>query len=152
MKKYIFPYGFRLSLKERKIISFPAITVSLIKRNSKKEFSFLVLIDSGSEVSLFTKSDAQLLEIPLIRGERIEIGSASGDKFFGFLHPVILKIGDEKLKIKVAFSERDNTPRILGRNPAFSYFFITFDNKKQNTIFIPREDKTFEKLIYKNLV
>lgn len=148
MKKYFFPYGFRLSLKEKKIISFPAITLSLIKRNSKKEFSFLVLIDSGAEVSLFTKSDAQLLKIPLTKGEKIEIGSVSGDKFFAFLHSVILKIGDEKLKIRVAFSERDDVPRILGRNPVFSYFFIIFDNKNQNTIFIPRKDKTFERLIY----
>jgi len=148
MRKYVFPYGFRLSLKEKKIISFPAVTVSLIKRDSKEEFSFLVLIDSGAEVSLFTKSDSQLLGIPLDKGEKIEIGSASGDKFSAFLHPVILKIGDERFKIKVAFSEKDNVPRILGRNPAFSYFFIIFDNKNQNTIFIPRKDKAFEKLIY----
>ena len=148
MRKYVFPYGFRLSLKEKKIISFPAVTVSLIKRDSKEEFSFLVLIDSGAEVSLFTKSDSQLLGIPLDKGEKIEIGSASGDKFSAFLHPVILKIGNERLKIKVAFSEKDNVPRILGRNPAFSYFFIIFDNKNQNTIFIPRKDKAFEKLIY----
>jgi len=148
MRKYVFPYGFRLSLKEKKIISFPAVTVSLIKRDSKEEFSFLVLIDSGAEVSLFTKSDSQLLGIPLNKGEKIEVGSVSGDKFSAFLHPVILKIGDERLKIKVAFSEKDNVPRILGRNPAFSYFFIIFDNKNQNTIFIPRKDKAFEKLIY----
>jgi predicted aspartyl protease len=148
MRKYVFPYGFRLSLKERKIISFPAVTVSLIKRDSKEEFSFLVLIDSGAEVSLFTKSDAQLLGIPLDRGEKIEIGSASGDKFSAFLHPVILKIGKEAFKIKVAFSEKDNVPRILGRNPTFSYFFIIFDNKNQNTIFIPRKDKSFAKLVY----
>jgi len=148
MRKYVFPYGFRLSLKEKKIISFPAVTVSLIKRDSKEEFSFLVLIDSGAEVSLFTKSDSQLLGIPLDKGEKIEIGSVSGDKFSAFLHPVILKIGNERLKIKVAFSEKDNVPRILGRNPAFSYFFIIFDNKNQNTIFIPRKDKAFEKLIY----
>ena len=148
MRKYVFPYGFRLSLKEKKIISFPAVTVSLIKRDSKEEFSFLVLIDSGAEVSLFTKSDSQLLGISLNKGEKIEVGSVSGDKFSAFLHPVILKIGDERLKIKVAFSEKDNVPRILGRNPAFSYFFIIFDNKNQNTIFIPRKDKAFEKLIY----
>jgi len=148
MRKYVFPYGFRLSLKEKKIISFPAVTVSLIKRDSKEEFSFLVLIDSGAEVSLFTKSDSQLLGIPLNKGEKIEVGSVSGDKFSAFLHPVILKIGNERLKIKVAFSEKDNVPRILGRNPAFSYFFIIFDNKNQNTIFIPRKDKAFEKLIY----
>ena len=148
MRKYVFPYGFRLSLKEKKIISFPAVTVSLIKRDSKEEFSFLVLIDSGAEVSLFTKSDSQLLGIPLNKGEKIEVGSVSGDKFSAFLHPVILKIGNERLKIKVAFSEKDNVPRILGRNPAFSYFFIIFDNKNQNTIFIPRKDEAFKKLIY----
>jgi len=148
MKKYIFPYGFRLSLKDNKIISFPAVNVSLRKRNSEEEFSFLVLVDSGAEVSLFTKSDAELLEIPFNSGQRIEIGSASGDKFFAFLCPVILKIGNEKFKIEIAFSEKDETPRVIGRQPIFSYFFIIFDNKNQNTIFISRENKTFEDLIY----
>jgi len=151
MKKYIFPYGFRLSLKDKRIISFPAVNVSLLKINSEEEFSFLILIDSGAEVSLFTKGDAELLKISLNKGEKIEIGSASGDKFLAFLHPVILKIGNEKFKIKVAFSERNDTPRVLGRNPLFSYFFIIFDNKNQNTIFIPRKDKAFENLIYSQL-
>ena len=150
MKKYVFPYGFRLSLEEKKIISFPGVTIGLTKENFKEEFSFLVLVDSGAEVSLFTKGDAQLLKIHLENGEKIEVGSVSGDKFLAFLHPVILKIGDEKLKIKVAFSERDDTPRILGRNPAFFHFFIIFDNKNENTIFIPREEKIFEKFIYGN--
>ncbi len=149
MKKYVFPYGFRLSLKQGKVVSFPAINVALIKKDSKEEFSFLVLVDSGAEVSLFTKSDAELLGLSLKNGERIEVGSVSGDKFLAFLHPITVKISDEKLKVKIAFSERDNTPRILGRNPIFSYFFIIFDNKNQNTIFIPQEYKIFEKVIYK---
>ena len=148
MKRYIFPYGFRLYLKKRKVISFPAITLSLVKKNSNEEFSFLVLIDSGAEISLFTKSDAELLEISVREGEKIEVGSVTGDRFSAFLHPVVMKIGDERLKLRVAFSERNDTPRILGRNPFFSHFFIIFDNKKQNTILVPRRYKTFEKIIY----
>ena len=144
MRKYVFPYGFRLSLKEKKIISFPAIAVSLIKKDSQEEFSFLVLIDSGAEVSLFTKSDSQLLGIALDKGEKIEIGSASGDKFSAFLHPVILKIEDERFKIKVAFSEKDNVPRILGRNPTFSYFFML-----SLWVFISQKDKINKNFLFR---
>ncbi|MFH0740101.1 MAG: hypothetical protein V1819_03365 [bacterium] len=147
MEKQIFPYGFEL-LENKRMIAFPAITITLKKENSLNEFSFLVLVDSGAEFSLFTKSDAELLEIDLEKGEKIYIGGVAGDKFLAFIHSVLIKIGNKEFKIKTAFSSRDDTPRILGRNPLFSNFFIIFDHQKQNTIFIPREVKSFEKLLY----
>lgn len=52
MKKYVFPYGFRLSFTDKKIVSFPAINLSLIKRSSQEEFSFLILVDSGAEITV----------------------------------------------------------------------------------------------------
>ncbi len=148
MKKYIFPYGFKLFLEGGKVNTFPAIDISLFKKNSNEEFSFLVLVDSGAEVSLFTKSDAELLGFSLGEGKKIDVGSISGDKFPAFLHPAVIKIGEEKLKVEVAFSEKNDTPRVLGRNPIFSYFFVIFDNKNKNTIFISRKSEDFEKSIY----
>lgn len=148
MKKYIFPYGFRFYFEKKKVFAFPAIELSLSKENSQKEFSFLVLVDSGAEISLFTKSDAELLGLSLARGEAVEIGSASGDKFLAFKHTLVIKIRDKQFKVKVAFSSRDDTPRLLGRDPIFNYFFVIFDNEKQRTIFIPRTNKKFEQDIY----
>lgn len=150
MKKYIFPYGFKLSLEGGKVSTFPVIDISLVKKNSDEEFSFLVLVDSGAEVSLFSRSDADLLGISFEQGKRIDIGSISGEKFLAFVHPVIIKIGKEELEIDVAFSEKDSVSRVLGRNPIFSYFFVIFDDKNKNTIFIPRENKDFEKFLYNN--
>ncbi|OIO48934.1 hypothetical protein COX74_01080 [bacterium (Candidatus Gribaldobacteria) CG_4_10_14_0_2_um_filter_41_16] len=147
MEKLIFPYGFEL-LENRRVFAFPAITITLKKENSPKEFSFLVLVDSGAEFSLFTKGDAELLEIDLQKGEKVNIGGVTGDKFLAFIHFVLIKIGNKEFKIKTAFSSRNDTPRILGRNPLFSNFFIIFDHQKQNTIFIPRGVKSFEKLLY----
>ena len=148
MKKYIFPYGFELSLKKGKVITFPAINLNLFKRNSGEEFSFLVLVDSGAEISLFTKSDAELLGLALKAGQGINIGSVSGDKILAFLHSIVIKIGEEEFKVDIAFSERNDTPRVLGSNPIFSHFFVIFDDKNKNTIFIPRKNKSFEKVIY----
>ncbi len=148
MKKYIFPYSFRLFLEKGKIVTFPIINLSLFKRGSGQEFSFLVLVDSGAEVSLLTKSDAELLGFSLNEGKRIDVGSVSGDKMSAFLHPAVMKICGEKFKMDVAFSESDDTPRVLGRNPIFSYFFVIFDDKAKKTIFIPRQNKNFEDIIY----
>ena len=108
----------------------------------------MVLVDSGAELSLFTKGDAELLGIDLSKGEKISIGGVAGDKFTAFIHSIILKIGEKNIKMEVAFSEHFGTPRVLGRNPLFSNFFIIFDHQKQNTIFIPRKVKSFEKLLY----
>ena len=148
MKKYIFPYSFRLSLEKGKIVTFPTINLSLFKRDSGQEFSFLVLVDSGAEVSLLTKSDAELLGLSLKEGKRINVGSVSGDKMSAFLHPVVMEICGQKLKVDIAFSESDDTPRVLGRNPIFSYFFVVFDDRDKKTIFIPRQSKNFEDIIY----
>lgn len=147
MEKLIFPYAFEL-LESKRVFSYPAINIGLKKLNSKDEFSFLVLVDSGAEFSLFTKGDAELLGLKPQQGEIVNIGGVTGDRFLAFIHPVIIKIENEKIKIEAAFSARDNTPKVLGRNPLFFRFFITFDHKKQNTIFVPRENKQFEKILY----
>ncbi len=147
MEKLIFPYA--LELREgRRIFAYPAINIILKKLTSKNEFSFLVLVDSGAEFSLFTKGDAELLGLNLQQGEKVNIGSVTGDKFLAFIHPVIIEIGKERIKIEVAFSSKDGTPRVLGRNPLFFHFFITFDHKKQNTIFASRKNKGFEEFFY----
>ena len=93
MEKYIFPYGFEL-LENKRVFAFPAVNITLQKENSenKNEFSFLILIDSGAEFSLFTKSDAELLGLKLQQGEKINIGGVTGDRFLAFIHPVIIKI------------------------------------------------------------
>ena len=148
MKKYVFPYALKLSLEGGKVNTFPIIDLSLVKKNSDDEFSFFVLVDSGAEVSLFTKSDAELLGISLEDGKKISIGSVSGNKFLAYLHSVVIKIGEEKFEIDIAFSEKVDTPRVLGRNPIFSDFFVIFDDKNKNTIFISRKSKDFEEIIY----
>ena len=148
MEKQIFPYGFEL-LESKRIFAFPSVNISIKKENSKNEFSFLVLVDSGAEFSLFTRGDAELLEIDLQKGEKINIGGVTGDRFVAFIHPIVLKIGEKNIKMDAAFSEHFGTPRVLGRSPLFSYFFIVFDHQKQNTIFITRPNKIFEKQIYK---
>lgn len=147
MEKLILPYAFEL-LENKRVFAYPAINIGLKKLNSKNEFSFLILVDSGAEFSLFTKSDAELLGLKLQQGEKINIGGVTGDRFLAFIHPVIIKIRNKKIKIEAAFSAQDNTPRVIGRNPLFSHFFITFDHKKRNTIFVPRKNKAFEKIIY----
>ncbi|MDD5750810.1 MAG: hypothetical protein PHU56_04205, partial [Candidatus Pacebacteria bacterium] len=119
MEKLIFPYGFEL-LENKRVFAFPAVNISIKKENSKNEFSFLVLVDSGAEFSLFTKGDAELLGINLQRGEKISVGGVAGDKFAAFIHPIVLKIGEKRIKMEAAFSEHFGTPRVLGRNPLFS--------------------------------
>lgn len=148
MRKYVFPYGFGVK-EDRKVTRFPAVRITLIGEKAEREFSFLILVDSGAEISLFTKSDADLLGIDLREGRKIKIGSVSGESFFAFLHLVSLKVGEETFRVKAAFSEKDGTPRVLGRNPIFSYFFILFDERDKKTIFIPRKSKKAESFIYK---
>lgn len=113
-------------LENRRVFAFPSVNITIKKESSKNEFSFLVLVDSGAEFSLFTKGDAELLGFDLQKGEKIHIGGVTGDRFVAYIHPVTVQIGNKKIKIDAAFSEHYNTPRVLGRNPLFSIFFYYF--------------------------
>ena len=148
MEKYVFPYGFSLSFGDGRVKTFPAIHLSLRKENSEDEFSFLVLVDSGATISVFTKSDAELLGLVLENGERCLMEGVSGERFLAFLHSVVVKIAGQQIQVRIAFSERNDTPRVLGRESIFSHFFIIFDEKGGSTIFIKREKGAFEKVLY----
>lgn len=138
MIKYVFPYGFQLKWSG-KIVIFPTVNVSFwIKR--ERGFFSLLLVDSGAETTLLTKNDAKTLGIEIEKGKEIIIRGITIGLLRVFRHEVMVKIGEERMKIPVLFSTSDESPRVLGREGIFDKFFILFDEKQKQTIFILRND------------
>ena len=100
----------------------------------KEWYAFWVYIDSGADLSLFTRSDAALLGLNLREGEYRPIMGIGGVLIPAYIHCVNLKIEGTVLSVKTAFADSDEVPRLLGRTDVFNHFRITFDERKLETI------------------
>jgi hypothetical protein len=105
-----------------------------LQSKDKEWYSFWVYIDSGADLSLFTRSDAALLSLNLREGEYRPIMGIGGVLIPAYIHCVNLKIEGTVLSVKTAFADSDEVPRLLGRTDVFNHFRITFDEGKLETI------------------
>lgn len=87
-------------------------------------FAFWVHVDSGADISLFTKSDAKILELELYQGEYRPIVGIGEIMIPAYVHKVKMKIGDTILNVNISFAESDEVPRLLGRTDIFKHFKI----------------------------
>lgn len=116
MKRYIFKYTPELT--RRGIIYRPTARVYLQSKKSKW-FAFRVYIDSGADISLFTKGDSNILELNLYEGEYRPIIGIGKILIPAYIHKVKMKIGDTVLNVSVSFADSDEVPRLLGRTNIF---------------------------------
>ena len=132
MKRYIFKYiaePVRTGVIQRPI-------ASIFVRNIKAEWqAFKVYIDSGADISLFTRNDAEFLGLSLNHGEYHPIIGVGRILIPAYVHAVKMKIGDSVLDVKAAFADSDEVPRLLGRADVFTHFKITFAEKDLEIVF-----------------
>ena len=132
MKRYIFKYTPEPT--KRGIIYRPTARVYL--QSTKREwFAFRVYVDSGADVSLFTKGDSEILGLNLYEGEYRPIIGIGKILIPAYIHKVKMKIGDTILDVKNSFADSDEVPRLLGRTNIFKHFKITFNESNLETIF-----------------
>jgi len=117
-----------------RIINRPKITIFLCSTQNEWR-GFNVYVDSGADLSLFTRNDAEFLGLSLTQGEYHPIAGVGRVLVPAFVHAVKMKIGDTVLEVKAAFADSDEVPRLLGRADVFSHFKITFAEKNLEIIF-----------------
>lgn len=130
----VFPYG--VTLREgAKIETVPVAQVSFNLQKGESISLFLV-IDSGATISALPQSDAEPLGISLDKGEPISISGIGKQSINGWKHEVPIKLGNNAIKIPIAFLEDDSSPRVLGRAGVFEYFTIIFEEDKHRSAFL----------------
>lgn len=139
MKRYIFSYTPEQTKKG--IIYRPTARVYLQSKKGEW-FAFRVYVDSGADISLFTKSDAKLLELDFYQGEYRPIVGIGKILIPAYMHNVKMKIGDTILNVNVSFAESDEVPRLLGGTDVFKHFKITFNEQNLKTIFETANNNT----------
>ena len=112
--------------------SFPIIDVQLRTRDSS--ITLKALVDSGASFSVFRHEVAEYLGITIEKGNKIYL-EVIGGRILGYIHSLILVIGDMGYKCKVVFSrELTVSFNILGRDNFFMPFLITFCEKDKKVI------------------
>ncbi|MEW6041250.1 MAG: hypothetical protein AB1633_06980 [Elusimicrobiota bacterium] len=110
-----------------------------MRSENHKYYLFDAYIDSGADISLFTKSDCILLGHNLEKGREKLIGGVSGSLIRTYIHKIPVRLGEDEFRAEIAFAELDEVPRLLGRKNAFEHFRILFDEKIKRVYFIPRK-------------
>lgn len=132
MKRYAFKYAAELT--RRGVIHRPIAHVYLQSKRGGW-FLFYPYVDSGADVSLFTRSDAELLNLELGEGQYRPIMGIGKVMLPTYIHKARMKIGDLQFDANVAFANSDEVPRLIGRETIFKKFKITFDEAKLQTVF-----------------
>ena len=130
-------YSFRYRREKSKIgkeIYRPVASVYL-KGKDDNWYLFYPYVDSGADISLFTRTDCELLGYELEDGAEHYVGGIAGLVRI-FIHDIQMRIGNEIFNAKVGFADREGVPRLLGRIGVFSRFQVCFDEKNLNVHFI----------------
>ncbi len=106
---------------------------------SNKSQTFAVQVDSGAVVSLLRKSVADLLEIELEKGKKIDVSSVGGAKTIAYIHELTTRFDDKIFgTVPFAIADTENVPNLLGRLAIFDHLQFHFDGTmKETTISSP---------------
>jgi hypothetical protein len=132
LKRFVFKY--LPESTESGIIHRPVARL-MIKGATEDWHLFRAYIDSGADLSLFRRNDADLLGLKLTEGEYHPIMGVGRTFIPAYIHTIKMKIGDQELNVKEAFADSDEVPRLLGRTNIFPHFKITFNEQKLTITF-----------------
>ncbi len=103
------------------------IPVAKIFLCGREEIGVDVIVDSGAMISIFPRSICDLLGLVFEDGRRASVRSATGEEIRVRIHRVGLRIWDFSFYVRVAFSEVESIPYVLGRLDVFEKVEIRFE-------------------------
>ena len=131
-----YSFGYR---KERARIEneiYRPVASVYLKGSDGNWYLFYPYVDSGADISLFTRTDCDLLGYDLKTGEERLIGGVMGGLMKVYIHKMAIRIGDAEFDAKISFADREEVPRLLGRMGIFQKFQVCFDEKTLMVHFI----------------
>jgi len=118
------------------LVHYPMARVEVKHQNRDEWLPVHFLIDSGADITVMSKSDADDLDIDFEAGQRVSFGQATGDVLWARIHRVTLKFRDiEVPDVRVAFAERKIPTLLLGRLDITDFFDINLQGRAKRTTF-----------------
>lgn len=102
--------------------------------NSKSNFGYLVLIDSGADYCIFHASIGELLKLDIKSGKPLTFFGTSGEPQKAYFHKITFKIGGYSHTCEVGFSYdmEKLAYGILGQEGFFNKWNVKFEYQKEN--------------------
>ncbi len=96
-----------------------------------------MLVDSGADISIITRSFGELFGHNVEKGKPIQFEGIGKEEITAYIHKMNLRIGKHEIEIDVAIANNDDVAyNVLGRKDIFNLFEIQFKNKDESTHFI----------------
>lgn len=90
-------------------------------------------VDSGAVISVFNKSDCELLGLKLTDGKHFELKGALSGSTPAYIHDVEMILANEAILSRVAFTDAKNHKQLLGRIDIFNKFLFSLGGKSLKT-------------------
>lgn len=125
-----FPY------RKEKSSTFGVIFRPIAKVTLEDEFDQWLYVDSGADITLIPLSVGELIGLRRIKRDRrqriIGVGKSSVPII---VKPTSMRIGSTSFHARVAWSQVEDVPPLLGRIDVFHKFSVTFRERERLTIF-----------------
>jgi hypothetical protein len=97
--------------------------------SGSKSASYLVLVDSGADINLFSAEIGDALGLDIPSGKPLSVWGATGDEQTFYVHPITVTLGDISIETSAAFADVPHleSAGLAGQNGFFNYFVIKFD-------------------------
>jgi len=91
--------------------------------------TYLVLVDSGADINVFSSEIAESLGIDVESGEPLSVRGATGDEQTFYLHPITVKVGEDLFNTSAAFASVPHleSAGLAGQHGFFDHFIVKFD-------------------------
>lgn len=124
-----------------------------LKDSTGKLHALSLQIDSGAVVSLLSRSVADLLQVDLEKGHRVELGSVGGAATVAYVHSIETVFTERmRFPVRFAIADTENVPNLLGRLDVFDRLQLDFDaTLNQTHIMAPWLDED-QRRIYEFLI
>jgi hypothetical protein len=89
---------------------------------------YMVLVDSGADINVFSAELAAILGIDLKRGEALTVRGATGQSETFYVHPITLSVGDVAFPTTAAFADVPHLELagLAGQRGFFDWFDVSF--------------------------
>jgi len=125
-----FPY-----VKERSSI-FGVVSRPVAKVVLEDEFPQWMYVDSGADITLIPLSVGRLIGLQRMKRDRLErITGVGGSSIPIVVKPASMRLGSVQFRARVAWSQVEEVPLLLGRMDVFRRFDVSFRDKAGVTIF-----------------
>jgi hypothetical protein len=81
--------------------------VDVVVSHGERDASYVLLVDSGADINVFSAELARELGIKLEDGEMLEVRGATGDEATFWRHPVAIVVGGHEVLVLAAFGEAE---------------------------------------------